>query len=54
METNQSLVPSREIQALHDLTRQVLIAWLENPPTDRLHLQALQSPRVRIVVVSNF
>ena len=39
----KTALPASEVKALHDLTRQVLIAWLETPPTDRLHLQALQS-----------
>ena len=30
-----------DIKALHDLVEQTLLAWLENPPTDRRELQAL-------------
>ncbi|MDD5410910.1 MAG: hypothetical protein PHF31_05770 [Methylobacter sp.] len=30
-----------EVRVIHDLTEEVLLSWLEAPPTERRHIQAL-------------
>lgn len=35
-------VKAVDVKAIHDMTHQVLLDWLDKPPTERREVQALQ------------